>query len=95
MRPLAFAAAVRRKLLALPEFTPKPVCAACGHETEPGNFGREFCRPCEAERAAMSEMWEAERHAEANPSTSFAIPAEPMFDSTEAGKPFLADEDED
>lgn len=82
-----FAARLRRKLLQRPGFTRLPACSACGRETEPRNFGREHCKPCEAERAAVSEAWEAERWAEANPGASFPIPAEPMFDFDD-GRPF-------
>ena len=35
----------------------------------------------------MSEAWEAERWAEANPGASFPIPSEPMFDHDD-GRPF-------
>ena len=90
--PSPLAARLRRELLQRPGFTRLPVCGACGRETEPRSFGREFCRPCEAERAAVSEAWEAERWAEAN-GGPIPIPTEPMFGSEEAGRPFLPSDD--
>lgn len=59
-----FAAVLRRKLLAQPGITALPVCGACGAETTARNWGREFCRACEAERAEVSAEWDAQRDAE-------------------------------
>jgi hypothetical protein len=87
MRPPPFTAAFRRRIAAQPGLTALPICGACGRQVEPAAFGKKFCQACEADRARVSEAWEAERHAEANPSASFAIPAEPMFDYDD-GRPF-------
>ena len=85
---------IRRRLLAQPSITAKPVCGACGREVQPRDFGREHCKACEAERAAVSEAWEAERYAEANPGAAFPLPSELMFGSDEAAKPFLPDDED-
>ncbi len=87
-------ARLRRLLLARPEFTQLPVCGACQRQCQPGDFGREFCEACETERAAISEQWEAERWAEANPGAAFPVPQEPMFGSEAASRPFLPDDEE-
>ena len=92
-RPSAFVERLRRELLQRPGFSRLPVCGACGREVQPRDFGREFCRPCEAERAAVSEAWEAERWAEANGGPVVQHP--PMFDCPEAARPFLPDDAED
>ena len=40
-RPLsAFAARLRRQLLAQPGITPRPVCPGCREQCEPGHFTR-------------------------------------------------------
>ncbi len=88
----AISAAFRRKLLAQPSISALPVCGACGRETEPRNFGRQYCKPCEAERAAVSAEWDREQWALTHPNASFPRPADPMFGGAEAEKPFLADD---
>jgi len=57
-------------------------------------MGREHCRLCEAERRAMSEIWEREQWELTHPGASFPIPEHPMFADPAADKPFLADEED-
>ena len=87
-------ARLRHKLLAQPGITPLPVCPWCGKQVPAKAWGHEACRVCELDRAAVSEAWEAERWAEANPGASFPVPAEPMFGSDDAAKPFLPDDED-
>lgn len=85
-------AAFRRKLLAKPGITKLPVCDACQREVQPRDFGHEFCRACEAERAEAAVYFQAQL--DATLSDVPVPPAEPMFGSAEAAQPFLP-EDED
>ncbi len=84
-------AAFRRRLLAEPGITPRPVCGACRREVEPRDFGREYCQPCEAERAEVSAYWQAQ--IEATQADEPVPPSEPMFDSEDAAKPFLPEDE--
>jgi hypothetical protein len=96
-RPLpALAARIRRKLLERPGISPLPVCPACQKQVHARDFGRELCKPCEAERAAASEAWEAERWAEAN-GGSVTMPADTdkEFGGEAAARPFLPSDEED
>lgn len=94
MRPLpAFAAALRRKLLARPEYTPLPTCGACQRQVQPKDFGREYCKACEAERAAISEEWDAMRDAEVGAGPAVQHP--PMYDCPDAAMPFLPDDEDE
>jgi hypothetical protein len=90
-RPSPLAIRLGRELLQRPGFTRLPVCGACGRETEPRNFGREFCKPCEGERAEVSAYWQAQ--IEATLAGEPSPPAEPMFGSEAAAKPFLPDDE--
>ena len=93
-RPLpAFAAAVRRRLLARPGITALPVCGACGRQVQPRHFGKEFCQSCESERLEASEYFQR-----LNDETDWPVlpaPGYPMFDCPEAARPFLPDDAED
>jgi hypothetical protein len=89
----SLAAALRRKLLAKPGFTYKPVCGACGRQTEPRDFGHEFCKACEAEREAMSLEWERQRWEEVTGGPRVQHP--PMYDCPQATEPFLPDDEPD
>ncbi len=80
-------ARLRRKLLAQPGITRLPVCGACQREVQPREFGREYCKACEAERAEVSAYWQAQ--IDATLADEPSPPAEPMFGSAEAEKPFL------
>ena len=95
-RPSAFVERLRRELLQRPGFTRLPVCGACGRETEPRNFGREHCKRCELERAEASVYF----HGLLDATLADALadepspPAEPMFGSAEAERPFLIEDEE-
>lgn len=90
LSPLA--ARLQRRLLQESGITALPVCGACGRETEPRNFGREHCKPCEAERAEASAYFQAQL--DATLANEPAPPAEPMFGSADAAKPFLPGEED-
>jgi hypothetical protein len=51
---------LRRRVLAQPGITPLPVCPRCTKPVQPSEFGREACKTCEDERAAVSAAWDAE-----------------------------------
>jgi hypothetical protein len=93
MRHPPISAAFRRKLVAQPGLTALPVCGACGREVQPRDFGREHCKACEAERAEASAYWQAQ--IDATLADEPPPPTEPMFDSADAGKPFLLSDEED
>ena len=80
-------AAFRRKLLAQPGITVLPVCAACQRQVQPRGFGRERCKPCEAERAEVSAYWQGQ--IDATLADEPPPPTEPMFGSDAAAMPFL------
>ncbi len=84
--------AFRRRLLAQPGITPLPTCAACQRQVQPKDFGREYCRRCEAERAEASVYFQAQLDATLNPEPP--TPEFPIFGGPEAARPFLpSDED--
>jgi hypothetical protein len=93
MRPLrALAARLRRELLRRPGFTTLPTCGACQRQVQPQDFGREVCKACEAECAEASAYFQAELDATLADEPS--PPAEPMFGSDDAAKPFLPQDDD-
>jgi hypothetical protein len=95
MRPLpARVRELRRKLLAKPAFGQLPVCGACLRQVQPRDFGREHCKACEADRARAFEEWDREQWELTHPNGSFPLPAEPMFGSDEAARPFLPDDED-
>jgi hypothetical protein len=86
-------AVFRRKLLAQPGIGALPVCGACNKQVRPRDFGREFCKACEAERAEVADYWQAQ--IDATLTNEPTRPAEPMLGSEEAGRPFFPDDEEE
>jgi hypothetical protein len=87
MRPPPLSAAFRRAIAAQPGLSPLPVCGACQRQVQPRDFGREHCKACEAERAEASAYFQAQ--IDATLANEPSPPAEPMFGSDAAAKPFL------
>ena len=93
-RPLpAFAAAVRRRLLARPGITARPTCEACRAEVDPKAIQAGLCPSCKAERDEAATYFQR-----LNDETDWPVlpaPGYPMFDCPEAARPFLPDDAED
>jgi hypothetical protein len=83
--PLRSIREIRRALLAQPGITALPVCGACQREVQPRDFGREFCKPCEAERTEASVYFQAQLDATLGHESP--APEYPMFDHDD-GRPF-------
>ena len=93
-RPLsAFAARLRRQLLAQPGITPRPVCPGCREQVEPGAFTRiGLCVACTVDRRAEWEELTRELWARAVRDAAYGdlgLPAEDVV--TDPG-PFLPDD---
>ena len=86
-------AALRRELTARGVVTPLPVCPWCSRQVSVSAFGKEACKPCEAERARASVEWDEQRWAEANAGPLVQHPA--MYDCPEAAAPFLVEDEDD
>jgi hypothetical protein len=87
-----FAAALRRKLLSLPGYTSLPVCPRCAKQVPVAAFGTEACKACEAERARVSEEWDAQRDQDIGVNYYRPAPEFPIYGSAEAARPFLPDD---
>jgi hypothetical protein len=85
-------ARLQRRLLEQPGITRLPVCPWCGSEVAPESFGREACKPCEAERSEASAYFEAQL--DATLSNAPPAPEHPIFGGDAACLPFLPRDEE-
>jgi hypothetical protein len=90
-RPSQLAARLRRQLLAMPAFTPKPVCPGCGQQVEATALTRlGLCVPCEVDHRAAWEQW-TEEQAEAVRDAAYGDLGLPEEDVVSDPGPFLPD----
>ena len=90
-RPSAFVERLRRELLQRPGITRLPICEGCQREVPPRAMQAGLCPRCKVERDEASDYWQAQIYATLADEPS--PPAEPMFASDDAAKPFLPEDD--